>query len=174
MGDTTRFPIDIRSPDLTGNPGNSFFTNTPLTAATPDFDLGHWEFVKDVDGAVFGLVRIPNVIGATPAAKIILTLAANATTGVSTMRVDARPIANDAESLDQALDTTVANQDVSMPATAYNTKEVSFTLPTSGNGFPVAAKDLLLVRIEHEGADADDTLAVNTLLIDAQLEIDLS
>ena len=90
------------------------------------------------------------------------------------MRVDARPIANDAESLDQALDTTVANQDVSMPATAYNTKEVSFTLPTSGNGFPVAAKDLLLVRIEHEGADADDTLAVNTLLIDAQLEIDLS
>jgi len=174
MADTTRIPIDLRMPDITGNAGNSFFNHTALTAATPDFDLGAWEYVKDVDGAVFGLVNIPNTIGATPAAKIILTLTANATTGISTFRVDARPIANDAESLDQALDTTVANQDITMPSTAYDTKEVSFTLPTSGNGFPVVAKDRLLIRIEHEGADGDDTIAVNTLMVSAELEIDLS
>lgn len=174
MADTTRRSIDIRLPGITGNPGNSTFGHNPLTAATPDFDLGCFEFIKDVEGDVFGVVAIPYTIGATPAAKIILTLAANATTGTTRMGVQSRVIANDAESLNQALDTTVASQDVAMPATAFMNKEVSFTLPTSGNGFPVTAKYLLLVRIIHEGDHANDTLAVNTLLIDAQLEIDLS
>lgn len=174
MGNTTRFPIDLRTPGLTGNPGGSFWSPIALTAATPDFDLGVWQFVKDVAGGIFGLVNIPNTIGGTPAAKIILTIAANATTGVSRLKIDARPIANDAESVDQALDTTVAEQDITMPATAYLTKEVSFTLPTSGNGFPVVAKDRLLVRIFHDGTHTNDTLAVNTLLISAELEIDLS
>lgn len=174
MADTTRFPIDLTTPGVATNAGNSFFNVTSLAAATPDFELGHWEFIVNVDGHVNGYVTIPNTIGATPAAKIILTVAANATTGVSSLRVDARPIANDAESLDQALDTTVATQDVTMPTTAYHTKEVSFTLPTTGNGFPVAAKDVLLVRIEHAGADANDTLAAPTLLVRAELEIDLS
>ena len=174
MGDTTRIPIDLRSPAISGNQGNSFYNVQALTTPTPDFDLGVYEFVKDVDGGWYGIVNIPNTIGGTPAGKIILIIMANATSGVTTLRVDARPIANDAESFDQALDTTIANQDITVPATAFMSKEVSFTLPTSGNGFPVVAKDQLLVRIEHEGADGDDTLAVNTLLVSAYLEIDLS
>lgn len=173
MATTTRFPIDLSLPGSV-NAGNSFFADQVLTAPTPDFDLGHWEFSKDVVGDVFGQISIPNTIGATPAAKIILTIAANAITGATSLRVDARPIANDAESLDQALDTTIATQDITVPGTAYHTKEVSFTLPTTGNGFPVAAKDILLIRITHSGTDANDTLAVNTLLIRAELEIDLS
>lgn len=174
MGDTVRIPIDLKNPSITDNAGNAFFNVTALTAATPDFDLGHWEFVKDVEGAIFGSVPVPKIIGATPAAKIILILAANATTGVTSMDVEARPIDNDDESLDQALDSTIAIQDVTMPTTAYKTKEVSFTLPTSGNGFPVVAEDILLVRIKHDGDKTEDTLAVNTLLKDAFLEIDLS
>lgn len=174
MGDTTRIPIDLRSPAISQSQGNSFWNVNPLTTPTPDFDLGVWEFVKDVDGDIYGIVVIPNTIGATPAAKIILTLMANATTGVASFDVEARPIANDAESMDQALDSTIAIQDISMPATAYMTKEASFTLPTTGNGFPVVAKDILLVRIKHNGTKTEDTLAVNTLLVKAELEIDLS
>lgn len=174
MGDTTRIPIDLRMPDITGNPGNVSFNHSALAAATPDFDLGHWEFVENVDGAVFGTVNIPNTIGATPAAKIVIFVCSNDTGGtVTTFRVDARPIA-DAEVIDQALDTTVTNQDLTLSATAYTLKEASFTLPTSGNDFPVVAKDQLLVRIEHEGADGDDTLASPTILFSAFLEIDLS
>ena len=174
MATTTRFPIDLRVPGVTGNPGNAFWLPIVLTAATPGFDLGCWQFLLDVEGDIFGIINIPNTIGGTPAGKIILTIAANATTGASRLSVDARPIANDAESLDQVLDTTVAAQDITLPATAYMTKEVSFTLPTSGNGFPVVAKDRLLIRLVHEGAHANDTLAVNTLLISAELEVDLT
>ncbi len=174
MADTTRIPIDLRSPAISHLQGNSFYNVHALTTATPDFDLGVYEFLKDVDGDWFGVVNIPNTIGATPAAKIILIILANATSGATTLRVDLRTVANDGQTVDVAMDTTVANQDITVPGTAFMTKEVSFTVPTSGNDFPIVAKDQLMVRIEHEGADGDDTLAVNTLLLEAYLEIDLS
>lgn len=175
MADTTRIPIDLTTPDTTANPGNVFFTVDVLAAATPDFDFGNWQFLENVDGAVFGTVSIPSTIGATPAAKIIISVCSNDTAGtVTTWRVDARPIAEDAETIDQAMDTTVANQDLTLSTTAYTTKKATFTLPTSGNGFPVVANDILFVRLEHEGADGDDTLNSPTILVKAELEIDLS
>jgi len=174
LADTVRIPIDLRNPGITGDGGNAFFNVIALTVATPDFDLGHWEFIKDVDGSVYGLVSIPPTIGGTPAAKIILTLAANATTGVTSIDVETRPVASDAQILDIALDSTIAIQDITMPTTAFHTKEASFTVPTSGNDHPVVAKDVFLIRILHNGVKAADTLAVNTLMVRAELEIDLS
>ena len=172
MASTVRIPLDLRMPGSV-NAGNSFWTDVVLTAATPDLDMGHWEFVKDVVGDVFGLVTIPNTIGATPAAKIILSIAANATTGATSLFVQGLCVA-DGQTYDAALDTAITTQDITVPATAYFRKEVSFTLATSGGSFPVVAKDEMLIRIVHSGTDANDTLAVNTLLIAAYLEIDLA
>lgn len=173
MGNTTRLPIDLKTPAISQSAGNSYWNVIALTTPTPDFDMGVYEFLEDVDGGWFGEVDIPNTIGATPAAKIILQVMANATSGVASIDVETRPRA-DGETLDVALDSTMAIQDVTMPTTAYELKEVTFTLPTSGNDHPVVAKDKLLVRIKHNGTKTEDTLAVPLLLVKAFLEIDLS
>ena len=175
MANPIRIPFARNlSPQQTANQGNVFPTISSLTAALPDFDLPHWQFLKDTTGSLFGYVSLPKTIGAIPAAKIVLIIFSLATTGVTRMRVQARPISSDAESLDKVLDTTIAAQDITVPATVNTTKEVTFTLPTTGNGFPVAAKDTLLVRIQHDGLDVNDTLAVDTKLLEAYLEVDTS
>lgn len=169
MADPTKIQIVLTHSDG----GNAVWDSETLASATPDFVLGVWRMVKDVESSVFGYVRLPKSIGATPAAKIRLLLAANATTGDTRLAVEARPIAA-GESVDQAMDTTVSAQDVDMAGTAYDLVEPTFTMPTTGNGFPVAADDLLLVRIFHDGDHANDTLAVDTLLVGAYLEVDLT
>lgn len=164
MATTVRIPIDLRSPAVTANAGNSFWTVLGLTA----HDFGHWEFLKDVSGQIYGLISVPTNLAVTPAAKIILSLAANATTGVTRMSVSSGAIAKTAESLNPATLTAIAAVDITVPATAYHTKEQSYTLAAA----PVA-DDVLLVEIDHEGAHTNDTLAVNTLLTTAYLEIDV-
>lgn len=131
------------------------------------WDAGHWEFVKDVVGDVFGIVAVPHSINATPNAKIVLELAANATSGVTTMGVASKNVA-DGGSLNPASLTAETDVDVTVPATAYLRKEVSFTLTNAP-----AADDILIVRVRHNGTATNDTLAVNTLLISAYLQVDL-
>jgi len=161
---TIRVPIDLRNPIASSLAGNSFFNVTGLTA----LDLAHWEFVKDVEGKIYGVVGVPTPLAATPNAKIILQLAANATTGVSTMQVSSKAVA-DAESFNPgSLDSETA-EDVTMPSTAYDRKEVSISLTNAPE-----ADDILLVEIFHDGDAANDTLAVNTLLVAAYLEIDVT
>jgi len=53
-----------------------------------------------------------------------------------------------------------------VPGTAYLRKDVTFALTEA-----LAAFDTLLVQVYHEGAHANDTLAVNTLLLGASLEV---
>lgn len=172
MGNTTRIPIDIESARENSLAGNSFYSLEFLSTA--DEDMGFWQFVFDVDGKINGKVTIPNVIGATPNAKIILIIAADATTGDTLLNVNATPVANDAGQLNTAK-TAGTEQLISVPGTAFLTKEVTFTLPTTG-AFPVVAKDILEIEIFHEGTSTspNDTLATNTLLKEAYLEIDLS
>lgn len=158
---TIRIPIQLRTPQQSANLGNSFFNVNALTA----YDAGNFEFTKDVNGKVFGLVRIPKNMNATPTAKIILTYMANATTGVTRLSVASGDIA-DGESMNPASLTVETAVDSTVPATAYLRKDVSFTLTDT----PVA-DDLKIVQIYHEGAHANDTLAVNTILVDAVLEI---
>lgn len=157
---TIRIPIDLRNPRVSSLAGNSFFTVTGLTA----WDAGHWEFVKDVDGKIYGVVSIPNNLNATPNAKIILTIAANATSGVTRLSVATNPPA-DGESLDPASLTGETAQDITVPATARLRKDVTFTLTNAP-----APNDLLIVEIYHEGAHVNDTLAVNTELYNTVLE----
>lgn len=168
MADTTRFPVDFRGPDVIANPGNVFFGPIALTTPTPDFQLGVWQMLENVEGRLYGLVTVPNVIGGTPAAKIILTIAADATTGDTRLQVLTRAVANSGESLNGALVAETA-QTVSVPTTALEKEEVTFTLTNAP-----AAKDTILVEVFHDGDLAADTLAVPTLIVKAALEIDLS
>ena len=167
MATTIQIPIDLRNPGVTLVPGNAFWTVLGLTA----WDAGHWQFVKDVHGSVFGIVRIPANVAGTPNAKVKLVIAANATSGVT--RLDVLHLAVQTkhveENLNPAALTSIGEQDVTVPGTAYEALEVSFTLAAA----PVA-EDELLIQIFHHGDHGNDSLAVNTLLIDAFLEIDVA
>jgi hypothetical protein len=167
MAVTVRLPIDLRNPRVSSLAGNAFFTVTGLTAV----DLGFWNFVKDVDGKVYGVVVVPKNLNATPAAKIVLSIAANATTGVTRLQVSTKAVA-DAESLNPSALTAETAQDITVPGTARLRKDVTF--PASGNlTETLAADDLLLVEIFHVGSHANDTLAQPTELYAAFLQCDL-
>jgi len=164
LGNPTRFYLQPSSPAISHDGGNAYWNINALSTPAPDFDFGAWEFVKDVDGYLNFYFDLPKVINnTTPNAKIILRLLANATTGVSSFDVETRPRA-EGETLDVALDSTMAIQDVPMPTTAFVEKEVTFTLPTSGNDHPVQSLDTLLCMIKHNGTKGEDTIAVNTLM----------
>ena len=162
MATTVNIPIDFRNPRVSSLAGNSWFSVLALT----NWDAGHWEFLKDVDGKIYGVVPVPKNVNATPNAKIILQMAWNATSGVSRLSVKSKNVAN-AATLDASF-TAETSQDITVPGTAYFREDVTFTLTNAP-----AADDLLLVEVFHEGAHANDSVAVNTLLFEAFLQVDI-
>ncbi len=169
MATTIRLPIDLNTPNVSANAGNCFWSVTGLTA----WDFGHWEFVKDVVGKIFGTVQIPPNVAATPAAKIVLELAWNATTGVARMSVAVECPA-DGQTINPSSLQAPSSVDITVPGTARFRKTQSITLGTSGGNLPVAANDILIVQVQHEGTHAYDSVAVNSELIGAWLEIDVN
>jgi len=165
MVTTIRVPIDLRNPRTQSLAGNSYFNVVALT----NQDLGYWNFVKDVVGKVYGVAEIPNNVNAAPNAKLILTIGANATTGVTTWGCGYAIVNNDGASVNVSF-TNPSDQDITVPATARLSKEVSFTLSTG----TFTAKYLLFFEITHNGTATNDTLAVDTELYNAQLEIDVN
>jgi uncharacterized protein DUF5907 len=163
--ETRRMPLEIRNPRGSTLPGNAFFSVEALT----NIDFGMWEFVHDVQGKINAVVNAPAEMSGTPNAKIILIIAANATTGVTSMNIGTKCVAEDAESINVTL-TADTRQDVTVPATAYLTKKISFT---AGDLTNISPNDLVFVEIFHDGTQGADTLAVNTLLVDAYLEVDV-
>lgn len=159
-----RVPLDLRTPRVSTLAGNAFWTVVGLT----DWDAARWEFVPAVDGKLYGVVQIPQSLAAAPAPAIGLAVAANAAAGVTRISVATLPVA-DTESFNPAALIDEAAQDVVVPGTAYLRKDVTFAL-TPG----IVAGDLLLVEVFHEGAHVNDTLAVNTLLFDAWLQVTLT
>jgi len=147
-------PIQLHTPRSSTLGGNSVWT----VLAQTNYDWGHWEFVKDVDGYVYGQVR---VAAAFTAATVILSLAANATTGVTRMQVGYF-ISADGATINGSF-TDITAQDVTVPATAYLRKDVTFALGALSLG------DQVTIRVFHAGTHANDTLAVNTLLTGAWL-----
>ena len=136
---------------------NSYWTVYALTAWYP----GHWEFTKDVDGYIYGQVLVP--AGVT-AATLRVIIAANATSGVTRLSARYQTVA-DGESLNfGAWGTTTPSQDIVVPGTAYRRKDVTFGLTGLTGG------SYLAMSLGHEGAHANDTLAVNTLLFGGWLE----
>jgi len=155
---TIRVPVHLTNPRVATLTGNAFYTVLGLT----DWDAGHWEFVKDVDGKVYGLVMVPPSYASGGA--IVLAYAANATSGATRLQVGTKAVA-EGETMNPTLTDETA-QDVTVPGTAYLLDLVSFTLTET-----LAANDLLIVEVFHAGAHANDTLAVNTLLFGAWLEV---
>lgn len=154
----TTVPVDLHTPRTSSLAGNSFFT----VLAQTDYDMGHWEFVKDVEGKLYGSCRVP--AGYVSGGTLKLAVAANATTGVTRLQVGTKAVA-DGETLNPTLTDETA-QDITVPGTAYLQKVVSFTLTET-----LAAGDLLIVEVFHDGDHANDTLNVNTILTDAWLEV---
>lgn len=163
MATTIRVPVDMRNPRVATLAGNTFWSVLGLT----NWDAGHWEFGKDVDGKVYGLVGVPKNLAGTPAASIRLVTAYNATTGVARWSVSTKDPA-DGETLNVALTAETA-QDITVPGTAYLRKDVAFTLTN-----PPAADDVLVVEVFHEGAHTNDTVAVNSLLFGVFLQCDVA
>jgi hypothetical protein len=164
MPTTVPIPIDFRTPGLSALAGNSFWTPKALTA----LDLDTWEFVKDVDGKVFGIVEYLPTLDATPNARVLLSLGANAATGVTRLSVLTKAIAN-AQSFNPASLTAIASQDISVPGTARTRFDATFTVATE----VVAGGKMLYVCVFHEGAHTNDTLAVNTELYGGVLLVDV-
>lgn len=145
-------PVSLTTP---GN--NSLYTVVGLTA----WSAGHWEWNANVDGEIYGNVLVP--AGVT-SATLRLAIGANATTGVTRLSASYAPVA-DTETLNPASLTAVAAQDITVPGTAYLRKDVTFALTG------LTAGDLIIVKLTHEGAHANDSLAsANTLLFGAWLE----
>ena len=152
------YPVQLLNPRTTSLSGNSFFSVLGLT----DWDVGHWEFLKDVEGKIYGVVRVPATY--ISGGVIRLAIAANATSGVTRLQIGTKAVA-DGESLNPTLTDETA-QDITVPGTAYLRKDVTFTLTET-----LAANDLLIVEIFHDGDHTNDTLAVNTLLFAAWLDV---
>lgn len=124
-------------------------------------------YSKDVDGDIFGFVRVPDEYVSTP--KLEAIILANATSGVTRLIAGTACIAADAVSWDVSAFSDETAQDVTVPATAYVAKLLTF--PSSGNlasSANIAAGKILFVHIKHNGDSAaggsNDTLAVDTLL----------
>jgi hypothetical protein len=168
MATTVRLPIDLRNPRVSSLAGNTFWTLAGLTA----HDLGHWEFVKSVDGKVYGVVSVPHNLSATPNASIYLACTANATTGNAQLQISEARVASGGSFNPSSLTAETA-QTITVPATAYQRFDVHF--PTSGSlAVTPSADDLLIVEFFRNGSNASDTLAVNLLLVGAYLQIDLA
>lgn len=150
-----QIPININAPSSDGNAYPALVDFNPNRQIVP-------AFVKDADGTWFGRVRVPqNYVGT---GKIVLSLAANATSGVTRITVGTAAPA-DGETYDVAFTDETA-VDTTVPGTAYFRKDVTF--PSSGSlATTIAAGDDLVVRIAHNGAHANDTLAVDTLMVEA-------
>ena len=167
MAVTIDIPIDLRNPGITTNPGNSFWTVSAYT--TPDF--GHWEYLLNVDGDVFGQVSVPLNMAATPNAKIIVWVShPNATSGeVTSMEVLADPIA-DGEAIPTSM-TSIEIIDFTMSNTADLLETITF--PATGSMTNPVAGDQLFVQVKHDGNKTEDTLTENTRVHAAYLRIDV-
>lgn len=147
--------------DTTGSAANV----TPLLVATSNVRKLFPNYAKDVDGELWGIIRVPQNYAS--GGKIILRITTPATGGgtigvgrftVSTL------VKGSTEVLDAALTAETA-QDITLSNTGYSMVDATFTLTTT----PVAGKDMI-VKIQHNGTHANDTCTNDIILVNAVLE----
>ena len=163
---TCRIPIDFRNPRVSTLAGNCYWTVIALT----NIDLGVWDFVKDVQGKLYGTVTVPAGLAGTVSPAIVLSIMANAVAGVTSINVATKAVAPTAESINATL-TSDTRQDITVPGTAYLDSAVTFTVGDLAN---VVANDILIVEVLHDGTQAADTLNSDTLLVEGWLRVDLA
>ncbi len=142
-------PVNVVYPDASGNAYPLLVDLSPHRLVVP-------AFAKDVAGYWYGKFTVPQDYASAP--QIVLRLAASTTSLVSTMAVSSYPTTADGNSYDGTY-TTETQQNVSLPGTAYNRKDVTFTLTST---ITVGAD--INLRVDHEGAVGADTNTAETLL----------
>jgi hypothetical protein len=161
---TAAYPVSLRNAQQNANPGNA----APNITAFTSYEGAYWLMLKDVDSHVYGSVYVPENLAGTPAAKIVIDVMANATSGVTRMGVLTKGVA-DGVTMDPSSLTAETEQDITVPGTVYFRKKITFTLTT-----PPTAGQLMIVDVYHHGAHANDTLAVDTFLLGARLVCDVT
>ena len=166
MVTTIDVPIRIENPDVSASyVGNSFWT----VASLGNYQDGHWEFVTAKDGIVYGKVRVPHDLSATPNAQAVLSFKAPATTGEVNITFSSFRTPSGS----------------TYDGTFNDETQISQIVPGSGNLrfdilFPVTgtlktvpqADDSIIVKIKHSGTT--DSLAVNLHLMDAVILMDIA
>lgn len=153
-GGTKQVPILVEAPDSSGNGFAQLVSTANIRQLVP-------AFTQAVVGDWWGVVRIPQDYSSSGA--VILSVAANATSGVAVIGLASKPIANSAV-YDAAL-TAESDQNITMPGTAYTRTDVTFTLTPT-----LAAGSDLLIRMRLNGTSGSNTLAATLLMFNAVLQ----
>jgi hypothetical protein len=157
MASTIQLPIWLDTPNASGNAYAGFSSNFGFTPA----NIGRHvcpAFVKSLDGTWEGILRIPQNYAS--AGAVILSWAANATTGNLRHRVSTCVVAAGASYNGTYTDESYVNTTV--PGTALFRFDTTFTLTTT----PSNGGDLF-VKVTRNGSSGSDTLAVDALLLKA-------
>lgn len=169
MAVTVAIPVDLRSPRIQTLAGNAFWTVSGMSTTS---DLGHWEFLQNVDGKVYGEVKVPPNMAATPNVYFEAWIShANGTTGeVTSLQVNYLHRST-GESLTTAFTTSTVRD-----FTVSNTADVIelVRLPESGFITAPVAGDITFVEFFHDGDKPADTLSENTRLHRLDMIIDLA
>ena len=100
MASLIRIPVDLRSPEMTGIAGNSFWTVNSGAVS----QMGYWAFlgntsggsgtgIRATGGVVYGYVQVPSNADPGSIPKLIVCLAASATAAsVSAWRVGTKEL----------------------------------------------------------------------------------
>ncbi len=168
--ESTHFiPLICDTPDTVTDPGESFVQSVnldPIQVAL--FHLAD-DGSTEADARMFCHVRVPENLGATPAAAIVLDMGANNTTASETVRLQIS-FANigNTETHDASLTAETAVTTGNWPTTAYERfdfTEVLSSQPTAG--------DYMAVDIFRDVDHAGDIMDIDVLIFDAFLKIDL-
>lgn len=155
-------PIDLRNPT-----NNAYYLAAAAKATSPNWTLGQWRMVKDVESHIYGAVRAPDSFTSL-AVRLMVSAAGETEEGDVRLQVRTAAV-GDGDTIDGGLTAETA-QTVSLTnAAAGVMKFVVF--PTSGGlGSSPAAGELIVVDVFHDGDDAADTLAADLVLWGAWLE----
>jgi len=151
---TGAIPVKIVSPRSRDLQGNSFFASAGFT----NMDLGHWQFVQDVEGRIYGIARLSGSIS-----SVNVRLSVTGDGGVARWAVNYLA-AKDGTSMNSALAATTP-VDVSLTGGGvYLQKDALFAIAG------LSTFTALYLEIVHDGAHANDTCPGNSILLDASLD----
>lgn len=151
MSTVIRIPVDIRSPEQTGLAGNSFWTINSGTVS----QMGFWAFLGNTSGGsgtgvrstgaiVYGYVQIPSNADPGSIPKLIVALAASASSNAVCMfRVGTKEVQT-GMAFDNASWQHENGQNWTAPATAWARQDLSFTLTSA-----TTADAMLAIKIER-------------------------
>ena len=166
---TTSYPMPLSTISVSN--ANAFVDTIDGT----NFDYSGVRFVDAVTGDSFWSFKIPPNLAATPAWNLIIThKAVSGAGGNVSLFVECLDFATNV-AFDAALTDlwgTAANPDEKAVSTSANTTITTISGTNFDGTEAIVASNYLVCRIARIGADANDTLGVDWLLLDVSVRID--